>query len=114
MKPEIKKLWVDALRSGEYKQAKHKLRTTKGSFCCLGVLCNLHAQAHPEIATEQKKATVYMGESQFLPLEVVNWAKLPSYGGARVTINSTKMQLTAHNDDGRTFLEIADAIEEQL
>ena len=45
MNPEIKAKWVAALRSGEYKQAKGQLRIGN-SFCCLGVLCNLHAQAH--------------------------------------------------------------------
>ena len=33
-------LWIAALESGEYKQAKGKLKTYEG-FCCLGVLCDL-------------------------------------------------------------------------
>ena len=32
MKPEIKKLWVDALRSGEYKQGTGRLRTRRGIY----------------------------------------------------------------------------------
>ena len=47
MKPEIKKLWVDALRSGEYKQAREVLRTNGGtSFCCLGVLTDLYCKSN--------------------------------------------------------------------
>lgn len=31
--------WVAALRSGEYKQGKGKLRTRGNTYCCLGVAC---------------------------------------------------------------------------
>ena len=44
MKPEVKKEWVDALRSGDYIQAKGKLecRPTPSTVahCCLGVLAH--------------------------------------------------------------------------
>jgi hypothetical protein len=47
MKDNIKKLWVKALRSGEYKQGKGAL-VVKGkqcdSFCCLGVLTDLYVR----------------------------------------------------------------------
>ena len=36
MKPELKKIWVKALRSGEYKQTKKRLCDRNG-YCCLGV-----------------------------------------------------------------------------
>ncbi len=41
---ELIKNWVDALRSGKYKQGQKALRqeTPEGSrFCCLGVACDL-------------------------------------------------------------------------
>lgn len=41
MNIEWKKKWVKALRSGEYKQGRTKLRSLDDKFCCLGVLCNL-------------------------------------------------------------------------
>lgn len=44
MKPELKKRWVKALRSGKYKQGKNYLRrqTPEGDrYCCLGVLCEI-------------------------------------------------------------------------
>jgi len=40
MNPELKKKWVDALRSGEYKQGKSYLRSSD-SYCCLGVLADV-------------------------------------------------------------------------
>ena len=45
MKAEIKKLWTDALRSGEYKQGYGMLRSKEDEFCCLGVLCELAVKA---------------------------------------------------------------------
>ena len=44
MKPEIKKQWVQALRSGEYKQGRGQLKQG-ATFCCLGVLCDLAVQS---------------------------------------------------------------------
>jgi hypothetical protein len=51
MNPEIKQQWLSALRSGEYKQAKGKLRKKKekleqylspeATYCCMGVLCDI-------------------------------------------------------------------------
>jgi hypothetical protein len=109
---EIKKLWVAALRSGEYKQAIGMLRRG-GSFCCLGVLCNLHAQAHPDIAAMQHNSCYYMGEGANLPRAVGSWAEL--YLSSRmVSIRGANAALSFHNDNGRTFAEIADAIEAQL
>jgi hypothetical protein len=40
MDAELKRKWVEALRSGKYEQASGKLRVGN-KFCCLGVLCDL-------------------------------------------------------------------------
>lgn len=114
MKPDVKAQWVAALRSGEYKQGQHYLRFND-SFCCLGVLCNLHAQAHPDIAAAQHSPMRYLGHTSALPSAVQEWAGLPhEYDGAFVTIRGSLAHLAIHNDNGRTFDEIATAIEEQL
>ena len=34
------KLWVDALRSGKYQQARGALKTGD-AYCCLGVACDI-------------------------------------------------------------------------
>lgn len=43
--PKKKKLWVKALRSGKYKQARERLCVTgymgNKCFCCLGVACEI-------------------------------------------------------------------------
>jgi hypothetical protein len=38
MNPKLKARWVEALRSGDYKQGTKFLRTNEGAYCCLGVL----------------------------------------------------------------------------
>lgn len=40
MNQKIKKKWIEALRSGKYKQGKTLLRSAN-KFCCLGVLCDI-------------------------------------------------------------------------
>jgi hypothetical protein len=55
MNSEIKKLWLRALRSGEYKQGVCALRKiTSGGyeFCCLGVLCDLYTKQEKHQGTE--------------------------------------------------------------
>ena len=74
LKPEIKQLWLAALRSGDYKQGRGALRNTSNEMCCLGVLCNLHAQAFPKIAAAQGNSTVYMGDDAIPPRDVMMWA----------------------------------------
>lgn len=113
MNAKIKKMWVAALRSGQYKQTTTQLR--KGdAFCCLGVLCNIHAQEHPDIARTQPVSYSYLDEEAFLPLEVQKWAGVDTEVGGVVEIGGVSQFLTAHNDDCRTFRQIADAIEAQL
>ena len=49
MNARVKKMWIDALRSGEYTQGKRQLiivsPNADTNFCCLGVLCDLHHKA---------------------------------------------------------------------
>lgn len=43
MNEEMKAEWLNALRSGNYKQGEQKLRDYD-HYCCLGVLCDLFPQ----------------------------------------------------------------------
>lgn len=106
MKRSIARKWAAALESGEYKQGKGQLR--KGDkFCCLGVLCNLHAQAHPEIAGKEKAKSLYLGHRSTLPCEVAEWAAMRSNNGYL----SYDIDLVRMNDDkGKAFAEIAKVI----
>jgi len=106
--------WAKALESGEYEQMTGGLRGSSG-FCCLGVLCNLHAQAHPEIAAEQDDHEVYMGEEAGLPEHVMNWAGMESSSGT-FTHGFRYTFKNPHNDrneieDARSLVDLNDDYE---
>lgn len=81
MKKNIAMKWVKALRSGKYKQGRDRLRTENNKFCCLGVLCNLHAQAHPGFAARQRKVASYDGSHATVGPNVRGWAGLATSDG---------------------------------
>jgi hypothetical protein len=105
MNERIKKLWVEALRSGKYKQGRGKLRNESNEFCCLGVLCNLHAQEHPDIAAAQTSQTEYMGSSAMPSDAVCDWAGLSIYDmveidGVRTNFPIT-MTMVVHSNESQ-------------
>lgn len=70
---------IEALESGEYKQAKSALRV-EDKFCCLGVACDLHRKAKDNSEKyswdDIKHSTgtaLYLNEESGLPDEVSNW-----------------------------------------
>lgn len=121
MNSEIKKLWCEKLRSGEYEQGKGSLRPDGNaelggySFCCLGVLCDL-ALAVPKLKGAWEKdyflvdglAPVQM--AGLLPIAIAEWAGL--YRGTEE--RNPQCTLARLNDDGATFSRIADYIEANL
>lgn len=126
MKPEIKKLWVDALRSGEYKQGRssliryemntipdipneEELKTAK--YCCLGVLCDVYRK---EVGKNLWHRIAFDDGFGVLPKCVIEWAGL-ELPNPRVKIKDKIESLTELNDHLRlNFKEIADVIEKQL
>lgn len=127
MKKEIADEWVAALRSGKYKQAKSMLSTAGGeSFCCLGVLCDLHQQTseHGEWLDNQfndagdecrhyeifdRMGGVCESDYGTLPQRVVDWAGVKD-GDPVVNVKGV-VSLSEWNDKGGTFEQIADYIE---
>ena len=109
MKPEIAKIWTDALRSGKYEQGQHWLRSLDDKFCCLGVLCEQAVEAgiiEPAISTSTRSVWRYESNEGVLPAAVQRWAGMRtpsgSHGAGRLTVD---------NDRGQSFLEIADIID---
>lgn len=45
MKRELKHQWVNALRSGKYRQGRRHLCARDNAFCCLGVLADIGLEA---------------------------------------------------------------------
>ncbi|MDM0024118.1 hypothetical protein [Variovorax saccharolyticus] len=124
MNKEVKAKWVAALRSGKYEQAHGELRGDENAFCCLGVLCEISGVGSwgydSETGLPEKAycaGTAF--ENDLPPHAVLDWAGF-SAGAAiarripKVTIGGDEEVLHDHNDGGRTFAEIADAIEAQL
>lgn len=106
MNKEVKTKWIEALRSGNYQQAKGYLRCGD-KFCCLGVLSDIHAKEF-ELKWE---GDTYGGEKKVLPTIVFKWAEVKD---PNPEIPSERAGLGGLNDGGRTFAEIADMIEKEL
>lgn len=115
MIPEVKKLWLDALRSGKYTKANGflKIQQADGEFgyCCLGVLCELS----PIPGVQLEDGCVQFGATVSYPdADVREWAGLDS-ANPIVPWHGTDMTLADLNDGTKsTFLDIADLIEEYL
>lgn len=110
MNARIKKLWIKALRSGKYKQGKGELRPTPDTFCCLGVLCDLHSRTKEGKEWEVNGAYEYAHVRGTLPIEVSEWAGLDN-GDPQIgrTLKASRL-----NDTGKTFEYIASRIEKTL
>lgn len=120
MDPKIKAWWLEALRSGEYKQGTGYLRRGD-KFCCLGVLCNLAVEAGaPKVEEDllpDKNVSTYSGAESVLPSSVMEWAGLKDSDPTLVVGSggaSDYRPVSDFNDGGATFNMIADLIEAQL
>lgn len=118
MNPEVKELWLAALRSGEYKQGTGALKREAGGgyeYCCLGVLCQLAADHG--ITRETGSLEGYMrfgGNVSYLPEKVSAWAGVESRGRLPRIVEGSP-RLIELNDRARySFEQIADVIEEQF
>lgn len=113
MKPEIKAKWVQALRSGEYKQGNFYLRRND-EFCCLGVLCDIALKdgLTLEVKKDPDNGVYHYNESSgLLPHIVLQWSGLD----IRNPKIDEEMNLVVLNDDSKMgFSQIADKIEKQL
>lgn len=121
MNPEIKAKWVAALRSGEFEQGRGVLHTRAASgredrYCCLGVLCDIAIREGLAVAkgTANFSDVSYDGDSAFLPWKVVEWAGLEGGNPAVRRDDGLVDTLSFYNDQGKSFDEIADMIEEYL
>lgn len=121
MKPEVKKLWVEALRSGEYSQCVGTLAHGTCN-CAQGVLCEL---AVKQGVVEKVSDIVVDGNAMYMygskesgfswaivPPQVIEWSNYSAY--VWVKHNGNVRTIGFLNDSGLSFLELADLIEEQL
>jgi hypothetical protein len=117
MDQRIKQLWIEALRSGKYEQSTRVLR--QGDyFCCLGVLCDLHAKetnsAGWELDHFPANSRAYLDVRCTLPYTVQEWAGLTSEDPEIIREDYEDTTLSSLNDKGKDFSYIADVIEKKL
>lgn len=100
MSSDIKLRWLDALRSGNYRQAQGALQRTFSpytkydvGYCCLGVLADIQGCDWDM----QHLATSRVPEKYSAGLKIEEQEKLATM-----------------NDNGKTFSEIADYVEENF
>jgi len=140
---QVKKLWVEALRSNSYLQGRDRLRALTAEsdrFCCLGVLCDLYRKSKDntdnlqwESNSNPEGAMSFDRVTGSLPPIVAIWAGSNSINmsvykpalrdeykkkfGKTCGINLNDFGFTSLaelNDFGFTFKEIAEIIEEHF
>lgn len=136
MTNEKVKEWIEALRSGNYKQGTAELRTIDpdgqgACYCCLGVLCDINSDlgewdGHTFVSVEDD------GDCAILPLSVSQHLDIPTDGfkfevdvlndffPEHVVDSAVRdmgdnvtgwANLVALNDSGATFEQIAELLE---
>ena len=112
MNQDIKDKWINALRSGEYKQGTGALKNSNDAFCCLGVLCDLHAKETDArwVDVQEGWLASYFGSDGELPDEVIEWAGLK----LRDPVICDHFISTYNDKEGYSFDQLADLIEKHL
>lgn len=115
MNSAVKEKWLEALRSGEYKQTKSRLKN-ENSYCCLGVLSDLFIKETKTGEWDNDDSFVMNNECKNINLhyKVVEWAELLNSNPDCKTKEGESSSLAEENDSGKSFEEIADIIEEQF
>lgn len=96
---ELRRRWLEALRSDNFRQCKQVLKTEDGALCVCGVLCQVSDEGKYDI----KGKFVFREEIYDIeaPTEFLNI--------------TTQCRLIKMNDEqDKTFLELADYIEENI
>lgn len=102
MDKDIKRRWVEALRSGKYTQGKGKLfEDYKNAFCCLGVLCDIQGIPRADIGLYSITPFTMDGVPGFEAIHGV----IP---------DDVASNLAGMNDKGEDFNVIANYIEANL
>jgi hypothetical protein len=123
MDSDIKTKWITALRNGDYTQGTKALKTDD-SFCCLGVLCDIYKKEtnlgtwdtntrsmSDTFLCKDKDGNVEEEAHGILPMQVRLWARL---NDCNPKIGNNDRLLAELNDEGNSFDQIADLIENNL
>jgi hypothetical protein len=112
---EARKLWTEALRSGEFQQGVGVLCRTCGDHaehCCLGVGCRLFDRLEQSIPiVTWGRITLFDGESSMPPGVVLSWLGLLDTAEPAEPIINPHGLAQMNDAEGKTFAEIADYID---
>lgn len=109
MNQKLKQKWVEALRSGKYRQSSGYLQHGDG-FCCLGVLCDV---IDPNSWADSSRLVA--GD-----ISAKHWKDSSVFSLPAATLNEINLtydeegELIGLNDNDRPFEEIANHIEKNL
>lgn len=102
MNETVKVNWLEALRSGKYKQGQCRLRQKDGSLCCLGVLCDV---LDPNGWDDDDQYGYRWG------WDVKSAAEVPSAVQKEIGLPGQSTLMEMNDTEGKTFEQIADWIE---
>lgn len=122
MNKRVRLKWIRALESGKYKQTRGKLKSRNGSFCCLGLLCELYRKEHLRATWEPcvvpGGSPTFLGNSGTLPPEVTSWAGFVGRCTDNPSIATRGTQhisaVDANDDHKYSFKKIAKAVRENV
>ena len=111
-----RQIWIEALRSGDYKQTQKRLKEDDG-YCCLGVACDISGLGQwtnrcYDGGYKYSKRD-YWSEVSYLPEEVMQYFGLTMKDGYARDKNGVGFTLLAMNDNNMSFDQIADIIESE-
>lgn len=109
---KFKAKWLAALRSGEIKQARGALCTTDG-MCCMGVACRVAGtpfERGVDKLIRTPSGNIYLPGKGDLPDDVLATLYESDNGGVTTAGNLSEM----NDEEGKSFAEIANWIEEHL
>lgn len=138
---EAMRNWIKALRNGQYKQAFGALHNPQtNGYCCLGVLCNITKTREEKWVTISRRPTrvSFVGKDKTDNMGLPPWYKMAelfnindkmefgqfidTYGGFTDykndlicvinPINTAPISVAYLNDQGVSFNEIADRLEQ--
>lgn len=116
--PILKEKWISALRSGQYKQGRGRLRNEDDHYCCLGVLCEV--MGIPWEPSEETGDMSYAGSIAYVPGQYAQQIGITPGGlfDKEITMSDLDDQtfsgVAALNDAGYSFAVIANVIEKQF
>jgi len=122
MDQRIKKLWIKALLSGEFKQCKGHL-SKNGQYCALGVLSVLALLDGVCTYNEEDGVGLFDNRKFLLSYNVMKWANIaqekerfldPDEHSVKINIKGKWTSVMELNDEGKSFKEIASLIERYL